>query len=269
MISGQHLPIKGSLIFLASNNTQLYAFNKFDGRLVWNYKLQFPFNNYTPVINNTHLLIPNAPWIYCFEAKTGKAIWQRGFGSVPMYSKLQIDHEKVYAASERSQIYALNIKNDAAIDWKFELESDFSDIHENTIMDSSIYYFGARNEDDKLFVSALNTSTGELIWNTNLKKYGKEIKVFQKHKNFIVGFTDAHENGFFLINTLTGEELEVKEPKENALSNIFSIEDKLYFITKNYLTIFDMQKKDFSYIDFKLEYEVNDAFNLYFEIVQK
>ncbi|NRS90363.1 outer membrane protein assembly factor BamB [Flavobacterium sp. 7E] len=269
MINGQHLPIKGSLIYLASNNKQLYAFNKLNGSITWNYKLDFPFNNYSPVINNNQLVISNAPWIYCFEARTGKAIWQRGFGNVPMYSNLQIDNEKVYTASEGNKIYSLNINNNAAIDWEIETENNHPRIGENTILGDNVYYFGAKNDKGSTTITAINTANGEKIWQSNLKNLGTEINVFCKYNNYILGFTNAQENSFFLINSITGEEVEVKSPKENALSNIFNIEDKLVFISKNYLTTFNLKEKEFSYRDLKLDYEVNDDFNLYFEIIQK
>lgn len=268
-ISGQQLPIKDNLIFLASNNKHIYAFDKKNGDFIWNYQLQFPFNNYTPVLNDKYLVISNAPWVYCFEAKTGRAIWQRGFGNVPMYSQLQIDSDKVYVASERNKIYALDLVDNAAIKWEVETKEESPHIGENTLMDRGVYYYAAENEREKPpVVTALDTKNGNQIWTLDLKNDGDEIRVFQKYKDQILGFTNATKNSFFLIDAVKGKQIEISQPKEIPISNLFSFNDDLVFLTKNYLVTFNPKTKKFEYRDLKLDFEVNDAFPLYFEIAK-
>ncbi len=266
---GQRLPIKGSLIYVASNNTQLYAFNKRNGSLVWNYKLQFPYNNYSPVINDNYLLISNAPWVYCFDARTGQAIWQRGFGNVPMYAQLQIDAEKAFTASERNKIYALDIANNAAIDWEYETEHDSPRIKENTLLQNGVYYFAARkNGDDPATVTALNTADGQVVWKTVLENDGEEIDTFYAYNDLIVGSTDAAENGFFIIDAKNGEQWKIESPKEKVLSNIFGMGDELYFITENFLVSFNLERKKFDYRAFEFDDQGKDSFSLHFEIAK-
>lgn len=268
-INGQHLPIKDNLIFIASNNKHIYAFDKRNGNFVWNYQLQFPFNNYTPVLNDKYLVISNAPWVYCFEAKTGRAIWQRGFKDVPMYSQLQIDSDKVYVASERNKIYALDLVDNAAIKWEIETTQESPGIGENTVMDKGIYFYGAKSGRGKPpVIVALDTKTGKQIWTVDLKNEGEEIRVFQKYNDYLVGFTNAPQNSFFLLDALKGKQIEVPQPKETAISNLFNFDEQLVFLTKNYLVTFNVKTKTFEYRDLKLEFEVNDAFPLYFEIVK-
>lgn len=268
-INGQHLPIKDNLIFIASNNKHIYAFDKRDGNFIWNYQLQFPFNNYSPVINKDHLIISNAPWVYCFEAKTGKPLWQRGFGNIPMYSQLQIDEENVYVASERSKIYALKIGDNAAINWEIETAQKSPSINENTLLDKGIYYYGAENQSENApSVVALDIKMGKQLWTLDLKNKGDEIKIFQKHKDYIVGFTNATENSFFVLDAVSGKQLEVPQPKETAISNIFLLDDQFTFLTANYLVSYNVLTKVFDYKNLKLDFKVNDAFPLYFEIVK-
>lgn len=271
MITGQQLPIKGSLIYLASNNSQLYAFDKTNGSLSWNYKLQYPYNMETPVVNNKYLVIPNAPLVYCFEADTGKAIWAKSFGKVPMYSQMQIDNDKCYVAGTNNEIYALNLENNAPLAWKFKTEYNYPKIKENTLLENAIYYLGAKNGSNIApSMIALDANNGTKKWETKLNNEGQEIKTFIKHKDIIVGFTDGKSNSFFIIKAATGEQIDIEIPKEKIISNIFKLDDtNVVFLTKNYLVTFNIKKRDYTYQDIKLENKVNDAFLLYFEIVKK
>lgn len=266
-INGQHLPIQGNLIFLASNNKQIYAFNKFTGDKVWNYKLQFPYNNYTPVLNKDNLVIPNAPYVYSFKSQTGQPIWQRGFGNTPMYSLMQIDDKKAYVASESNKVYALNINDMASIAWEYETEYNYATIDNNTILDGDTYYFAADTEGKISNIVALNSNNGELIWKTSLNNE-EEVRYFSKYNNYIFGFTKADTNAFFILNSSDGKQLKINQPKEKILSNIFISEGNLTFLTKSYFVTYNLKSGKYVYRDIKLEYEINDAFNLYFEIVK-
>lgn len=268
VISGQHLPIQGNLIFLASNNKQLYAFNKYTGDKVWNYKLQFPYNNYTPVLNKENLVISNAPYVYSFKSQTGQAIWQRGFGNTPMYSLMQIDDKKAYVANEYNKVYALNIDDMASIAWEYQTEDKYANIDSNTILDGGTYYFASETDSKTLNVNSLNSDNGELIWKTSLNIEGDDVRYFSKYNNYIFGFTKADDNAFFMLNATDGKQLKIRQPKEKILSNIFVYNGDLSFLTKNFFVTYNLKANKYTYKDIKLKYEVNDAFNLYFEIVK-
>jgi len=269
-INGQELPIKKDLIYLASGNKNLYAFNKLTGDLAWNYELQFPYNNYTPAIHNDYLIIPNAPWVYCFEASTGKPIWQRGFGNKPMYTTPQIDDKYAYVADENNIIYALNLENNAAIMWEYQTDYEYADIDEKTILENGVYYFGTKTgREDPPAVVALNSKDGSLIWRTVLSNEGNEIKVFKKFTNYILGFTDSESKSFYLIETETGEQIMIADPKEKAVSNIVKIDDEhLAFLTRNYLVTFNLNTKKFTYKEAQLDYKLDESFGVHIEIIK-
>ncbi len=269
-INGQELPIKNDLIYLASGNKNAYAFNKLTGNLAWNYELQFPYNNYSPAIQNDYLIIPNAPWVYCFEASTGKPIWQRGFGNKPMYAKPQIDNIYAYVADENNMIYALSLENNAEIIWEYETDYEYAGIDEKTILEEETYYFGAKTgRETPPAITALNSKDGSLIWRTVLSNESNEIKVLKKFGNYILGFTDSESNSFYLINTETGEQITVEEPKEKAVSNIVEIDDvNVAFLAKNYLVTFNISTKKFTYREAQLNYKLDETFNIYIAIIK-
>ncbi len=269
-IDGQELPIKNDLIYLASGNKNVYAFNKLSGNLDWNYELQFPYNNYSPAIQNDYLIIPNAPWVYCFEASTGKPIWQRGFGNKPMYASPRIDEKYAYVADEKNMIYALSLENNAEIIWEYQTEYEYADIDEKTILEEGTYYFGAKTgRETPPAITALNSKDGSRIWRTVLSNEGNEIKVFKKFNNYIMGFTDSESNSFYIIKTDTGEQIMVEAPKEKSVSNIIKIDDEnIAFLTKNYLVTFNIASRKFTYKEAQLDYKLDESFNVHIEIIK-
>jgi len=269
-LNGQELPIRGDLIYLASGNKNIYAFNKLTGNLDWNYELQFPYNNYSPAIQNDYLIIPNAPWVYCFEASTGKPIWQRGFGNKPMYATPQIDDRYAYVADENNMIYALSLENKADITWEYQTDYEYADIDEKTILEEGIYYFGAKTgRETPPAITALNSKDGSRIWRTVLSNEGNEIKIFKKFNNHIMGFTDSDSNSFYIVKTDTGEQIAVEEPKEKSVSNIVKIDDEhLAFLTKNYLVTFNITTKNFTYKEAQLDYKLGESFGVHIEIIK-
>ena len=270
MIDGQALPIKDNMIFIASCNSNLYAFNKLTGNFVWNYELQFPYNNFTPVIHDDYLIIPNAPWVYCFEATSGKPIWQRGFGDKPMYALAQIDTKRAYVADESNKIYALNLANNAAIEWEYQTDYDYAAIKENTILEKDIYYFAAKTGREKSpSIIALNSKNGEQLWKIALDNGGNEVDIFNKFENYILGCTNAKDNFFYLVDITVGKQLKIEAPKEKPISNIVKIDNEnVAFLTNNYFVTFNLKNKTFLYKDFKNVYKKDDSNSVYIQIVK-
>ncbi len=224
-INGQNLPISKSLIFLPSFNHNLYAFNRFTGQHVWNYKLQFEFNLYAPAVNDQYLVIPNAPWVYCFETQTGKAIWQRGFKDRPMYAAPRIDSERAYVAEERDIVYALNLKNMANIDWQFQLPENQSRVKESLILGNGVLYFSSsltmpsvKDSIKNGLVYALDSKTGKLLWQTEISE-GRYIRSLQKYNDYLIGFANNDDKvggNIFVINSKDGKKKEIKNLKNQG-----------------------------------------------------
>jgi outer membrane protein assembly factor BamB len=270
MINGQHLPIQNNLIFLASCNNQLYTFNKLTGQLVWNYRLQFEYNLYSPMVCNNTLVITNAPWVYCFEANTGKPLWQKGFGSEAMYACIRLDSTRAYVAGERNIIYALNLLNQANIDWQFETEKEQSQIGENTLLAAQSYFFATtKGRDSAASVYCLETANGKLKWRTTLRD-GDQINTFFKSNDYLLGFSNAQANYFFMLDANTGKHLDIPSPKESAISNVVKLDaENMAFITAHYFVQFNIISKAFSYADLQLNDNRDPDFNIHMEIANQ
>ncbi|EOR30382.1 PQQ-binding-like beta-propeller repeat protein [Elizabethkingia meningoseptica] len=278
-INGQNLPISKSLIFLPSFNHNLYAFNRFTGQHVWNYKLQFEFNLYAPAVNDQYLVIPNAPWVYCFETQTGKAIWQRGFKDRPMYAAPRIDSERAYVAEERDIVYALNLKNMANIDWQFQLPENQSRVKESLILGNGVLYFSSsltmpsvKDSIKNGLVYALDSKTGKLLWQTEISE-GRYIRSLQKYNDYLIGFANNDDKvggNIFVINSKDGKKKEIKKSKEPGISNATRYdENSVAFLTRNYFTIYNFKEDSFNEQNLNIQDPANSSFDVYMEIVRK
>lgn len=271
-INGQFLPISKSLIFLPSFNKNLYAFNKITGQHIWNYQLQFEFNLYSPAVSDEYLIIPNAPWVYCFETQTGKALWQRGFKDRPMYASPQIDNERAYVADERDMVYALNLKDNANIDWQFKLPENESRIGETMILNNGILYFATSSDLDgkkKANVYALDSKSGISLWKTEIAEFG-EIKSLEQFDNTIIGFAKGEKNFMFAVDSKNGKAKKTPQPKENAISNVVKFnQNSVAFLTRNYFVVYDFNKNTFQEQALNINDPEESSFNVYMEIIRK
>ncbi|KUY31824.1 outer membrane protein assembly factor BamB family protein [Elizabethkingia ursingii] len=277
-INGQNLPISKSLIFLPSFNHNLYAFNRFTGQHVWNYQLQFEFNLYSPAVNDQYLVVPNAPWVYCFETQTGKAIWQRGFGNRPMYADPRIDNERAYVADERDMVYALNLKNMANIDWKFQLPENQSRVKESLILDAGVLYFSSSktmsssNGVNNGLVYALDSKTGNLLWKTEINE-GRYIRSLRKYDDYLIGFANNNDKvggTMFVVNSKNGSRKEIKKTGEAGISNLVRYDqNSVAFLTRNYFTIYNFKEDSFNEQNLNIQDPADSSFDVYMEIVRK
>ena len=269
-ITGQYLPIKDNLIYLASCNQQLYALDKYTGAHVWNYKLDFEYNLYSPAIYNNHLVIPNAPWIYYFDAVTGEPIWQRGFGNEPMYVQPQIDNRRAYISGERGIIYALNIKNNADIDWQYKLEGWQSIISDSPILQDDVYYFATVGYgEQKTSVYALNAENGQLKWETSLENKNK-IRALSLISDCIIGFFEAETDAFFVLDAKTGNKYPIEQPKEPIISNIIHVnEETVAFLTKHYYVEYHIKENRYKYQELNLNDTSVSKYNVHISLVKR
>lgn len=270
MMYGQHLPIKDNKIYLESCNNRIYAINKFDGSMIWNYRLDFEYCIYSPVVFDNYVFVNNAPWVYCFKANSGQDIWQRGFDNVPMYTLLQADSLKVYAGTEKDQFYALNIKNNASIDWEFKTDAEDWGVGNNTIYANNILYLGAKaRREDSASIYSIQTENGKKIWKTKLSNGGR-VKEISLINGYLLGSTTAASNNLFVLNANTGKKKEISYPKEIPVSNIVEYsKNNAAFITKNYFVIYNYETNTYQYINLALK-DIKDVdyINCYIAIVK-
>lgn len=242
ILTRQDAVVDKGLLFIAARNSNIYAVNKIDGTLAWNYRLDFEFNIFAPIILNEGVYINNAPYVYKFEAQTGKAIWQRGF-KWAMYAKMVTDGKRVYATNERNTLFALNPAGMSTIDWEFNLLDNQYGVDENVILNNGIIYLAGKVNPDSQASSvyAVNTADGKQIWKTDLPK--GRITNFSLIDGQIYGYM---KDNFFIIDAKNGKQVLLVKPLEEPLSNMIRENaSTVLYISKNGLVRYSKAKKSF------------------------
>ncbi|WP_118973274.1 PQQ-binding-like beta-propeller repeat protein [Taibaiella koreensis] len=221
LLTGQAAPISGDKVFIAARNNNLYAIDKRTGAMVWNYRLEYPYNIYSPLLVNDALFINNAPYIYKFIAESGQAIWQRGF-SKAMYSAIVSDGRRVYAGDEDKTLYAINPADTSRIDWKFSLEDEQFHIDENLIAGEGVLYLAGKANPGSTASSvyAVRMSDGKKLWRSDLPASG--IADLCLSGKLLYGYIDET---IFVLDAATGEQMIMIPTEEVPVSNIIAEED--------------------------------------------
>lgn len=198
--------INKDLIYITTQyeNSNIYAFNKKKGQIVRNYKLVYPYNHLPVVYANDRVYTQNAPYVYAFDANTGREIARRDFKKA-MYSKPISDGQRLYIANESKTLYALNLDNLETI-WEVDLPE--SSVDQRIVVKGNTLYLTT----DHTFY-AIESSSGKIIWQVKPKQdYNHSIQQLEEYNNKLY----AYDNGsnFFVLNPKNG-----KIETEIALSN--------------------------------------------------
>ncbi len=269
-ISGQRLPILNNMIFAANNVNGLNAYDKRNGKLIWNSTMHYPFNNYPPIIKNNKVYIQSAPLVYCIDASTGSLLWYKDFKTQPMYTLITINDEYVFVGDEDNTIYALDVDTGDE-KWQYSTVYEYPNIDENIMFskNENQIVLGAEQENG-FSIIALNPRNGEEKWKSNFDNTSKKIKSITQISNYYIVTTDDNDQYFYLVDIKTGKSISIEFPKEKPLSNIIKYrDDEIAFLTKSFFITLNLKNKIFEYKPIKIDYEINDNFNLHFDIVYK
>jgi outer membrane protein assembly factor BamB len=245
LLTRQNATINNDQIFIAARNSNLYAINKKNGSMAWNYELQYEFNIYPPVIIGDGIYINNAPYIYKFQAQTGKPAWQRNFTKA-MYASMVADGKRLYATDESNTLYAINPDADSSIDWEFKLSDNQYGVGENIIIDKgTIYMAGKANPDSKATsIYGISAADGKQLWKTDLAK--DEVVSLNMIDGQIYGYM---KDNLFTIDPEDGKLLHSVKPPEEPISNIIrETETSLLYLSQNGLVRISKIDKNFKLI---------------------
>ncbi|WP_413513177.1 PQQ-binding-like beta-propeller repeat protein [Myroides odoratus] len=163
MLINQIPVIHNDFLYLVTQyeNSNIYAFDKKTGYHIWNYKLEYPYNHMPVLYTNNKVFVPNAPYVYSFNAETGKALYTRGF-KTGMYSRPVSDGKRVFIADLGRSLFALNPDN-MDILWEIELPEGSID-HKMVYSNNQLLIATAHN------FYAINPENGAIIWQTEVPR---------------------------------------------------------------------------------------------------
>ena len=147
--------VANGLVYVGSNNGNLYALNASTGQTVWSYPVGEV--NSSPAVANG-LVYVSAGSMYALDASTGQFIWS--YSTFGIYCGNfrdcgpSVANGMVYALGYGAGFYAFNA-NTGALIWDYPLSGQSSPAIANGVL-----YVGS--EDGT--VNAINASTGTLLW---------------------------------------------------------------------------------------------------------
>jgi len=211
MMINQIPVIHNDFLYLVTQyeNSNIYAFDKNTGHHIWNYKLEFPYNHMPVLYANNKVFVPNAGYVYNFDAESGKALYARGF-KTGMYSRPVSNGKHVFIADLGDQLFALHPDN-LAIVWEITLEGGAIG-HKMVYNNNQLLVGTGRN------FYAINPEDGAIIWQTAVpfKEQADrrfELQQLEVFNNKIYAYNN--KSTFFVVNPREGT-----IEKEIELTNI-------------------------------------------------
>ncbi len=224
---GQKPPIFNNKVYFTSINKNVYALNTKNGELEWNYKLAYKFNQHPFLLSHDMLFVPNAPYVYNFDAETGKPLYQRGFKKA-MYSTPASNSKYIYVANESDILFALKPEN-LDIIWEFTIEDNQYNIDEKLKADAHYVYLATWSNPTPNIASVycLKDVNGEKKWKTDFKD--DNIQYIDIYNNSIYGYTE--KGLFFELDKNTGKIIQKVALNYLPVSNLelYNKDNLLYY----------------------------------------
>ena len=212
--------ISGNQLFVTTQyeNSNIYSFDKRNGKLLWNYKLQYPYNHLPVLYFKDKVFTQNAPFVYSFDAKSGRALYQRGFKKA-MYGKPVTDGTNVIIADESRTVFALAPEN-LDIVWEYNIDDDHYAIDEKILTKNGVVYFAAEANGESGGVYAIDSKTGKEIWKLFLPG---DMASITEYNNKL--YVTSKKGIFYRIDPKTGKD-ELTLPLTNIpISNFEFVDD--------------------------------------------
>lgn len=226
MMINQIPVIHGDKLYLVTQheNKNIYALNKKTGRHIWNYQLEYPYNHMPVLYSSGKIFVPNAPYVYSFDAETGQALYIRGF-KTGMYSRAVTDGKRVFIADLSQDLFALDPEK-LDILWQIELPEGVID-HKMVFKNNQLLLATAHN------FYALNPETGGITWQTEVprKEHAEsrfEVKQLTEFNNKLYAYNN--KSTFFVVNAKNGKLEKEIDLQNDPISNIeIQDENTAYF----------------------------------------
>ncbi|MCX2472833.1 PQQ-like beta-propeller repeat protein [Pedobacter sp. MC2016-05] len=239
VLKGQSAQVVNGAISLSaqSRNQNIYSIDAKNGKLIWNYKLDYPYNHLPTLTFGNKVFAQNAPYLLSFDAKTGHSLYKTGFKKA-MYGKPVTDGKNVFIPDESETLFAIN-PDKLSILWEFKLEKGQYNIKEKIFTKDSKVFFGTTSSTEAS-VYALSASNGEKLWKTN---FNASIAYLLDKADAIWGYT---KNGLlFELDLKTGDKRSEVQLANLPLSNLeFLNKNEVLFYSKAGLVKLNLKTKE-------------------------
>ncbi len=186
--------VVGGLVYVGSDDNNIYALNATDGAQLWSYKTGNDVGSSPAVVNGVVYIGSMDDNVYALNAADGTQIWNYSTGG-EIYSSPAVVNGVVYIGSEDDNVYALNAANGVLI-WSYTTKGA---VFSSPAVANGVVYVGSRDNN----VYALNAANGAKIWN-----YTTNGAVFSSPA--IVGnvvYIGSDDDNVYALNANNGDKL--------------------------------------------------------------
>lgn len=155
--------ISQDLIFLPSNNNNMYALDTSNGQVVWSYSTNGPLVNTAAYDDGKVFFGSTDNYVYALNASNGNLIWRFKTGSTIRNAPV-VAENKVFIGSSDGYMYAIDSDTGNLI-WSY---STGAPIYDSAAYDNGKVFFGSLNSHGY----GLNASNGNLAWDIDLHGQG-------------------------------------------------------------------------------------------------
>ena len=146
-------------VFIKSSDQYLYAINKTTGLELWNFSTGTAFNHPSPMVANGKVLIGGWTILYVLNESTGEQIWNFNVSGVGVSYTPAIANGKVFVVFGFGGLFVLTESTGSQI-WNYTLGGD--GYRNPTVANDRVFIADVGNS---LSLIALNESTGVQLWN--------------------------------------------------------------------------------------------------------
>jgi len=234
--------INKDTIYFITNNNQLYALNKSDGKIKWIHsgieKNTAILGVANPVIyENMVFASYSSGELYAIEQKTGNTIWSETLiQKVNNFNKLKtsdidatpiIKDDKIYAVSNAGVLAALELQTGKKI-WK----KNFASITNYWLVDKFIFVINNNN-----ILVSIDIKNGAVQWTKEFQKFKKEKKKKKPivYRSLIMGDGNLlvfnSKKQLLVTSPKNGETIRTFKLRHNITDIPFVVYGKLYLTT--------------------------------------
>jgi outer membrane protein assembly factor BamB len=147
--------IVGGLVYVGSDDHNVYCLNAATGALVWNCTTGGPVWS-SPVVVGGLVFVGSDDWkVYCLNAATGSLVWSYKTGSL-VQSSPAVFGGFVYVGSWDDNVYCLNAATGSLV-WSYKTDNA---VYSSPAVFGGFVYVGSYDHN----VYCLNATTGSLVW---------------------------------------------------------------------------------------------------------
>lgn len=228
--------VDDSTLYIGSNDSCLYALDKFNGSLKWKFRTEGQIKSRPLLFNGSVIFNSTDGLVYSVDKKNALVLWQfrtNGEKKLDMWdyylSSPAYYDSKLYLGSGDGNIYALD-PNSGRLVWKFETEGI---VHATPIIHNNKVYVGSFDG----YFYALNTKNGDLVWKfrTIGDAYfpkGEIQKGATIHNNAVI--FGSRDFNIYALDTETGRGLwNMKEKGSWIIAKPLVVDEIVYFGTSD------------------------------------